>query len=295
MKKKQGIGILLLSLMLCSFCIIPSVKGNYQVNTGEVYQYDVLKARINSTVNGNFEQGYGFTIDNKHLDENTAINYEITEINGLGVFWNLSGGGYSTTHLSEQTDIRERMYLTMFSFDLPWYFSGEQIENGSGLILYSPFIDVTSTSDHLSHLRTPEDYVSTQIESQTDAKLKYDMATFTVETDEILSIEFTFGGTVKGKWRMISVDATFSNHLIYDYNKSNGVLLGMKIKSSYNGVYDAINLERSIIFHIEYKDYDLAEFTLDDPSVKAGTFGEGLFILSGVFLAAFIFRKRNKN
>ncbi len=287
---------MLIGLIFCISNSFSLVSGEYQVSVGEIYQYDIIKAEINCTFNGHFETGSGYTIDSNHLEENTTITFEVMYVNPLDVTWNLSGGGFSNTHLSYENDINSFKNLLTYCFILPNIFdpTDADIENGTGLIFYSPFID--PILENWEIIKSSEDIVENKIDNLTDTKITYDLDSVSEDSDSKLSMEFTFGGTIDGKWSNRPIDAKFMNHLLIEYDKLKGILLGLRMKSSIEGSFDSNAVDISIYFHSEIKDYDIPAFAKSDITKVSGTFGEGILIgLSSLLILTVSVSKRKES
>ncbi len=295
-KTKRIYVLILIGAIFCISNNINHVNGEYQVSIGEIYQYDIIKAEVNSTFNGHFETGSGYTIDSNHLEENTMVSYEITEVNTLGVFWNLSSGGFSHNHVSDDTIINSYENLLTQCFALPKIYDPihSDIENGTGLVFYSPFID--PINENWEIIKNVEDYVENTIDLLTDTKITYEMDSLLKESNSKLSIEFVLGGTIDGKWANVPINAKFMNHLLIEFDKINGVFLGLRMKSSIDGSYNSNTVNITISFQSEMKDYNIPSFTKNDITKVSGVFGEGILIgLSSLLILTILVSKRKES
>ncbi|MEA2071129.1 MAG: choice-of-anchor S family protein [Asgard group archaeon] len=85
------------------------------------------------------------------------------------------------------------------------------------------------------------------------------------ESDNVVSFESWFNGVLSIP---NNFQAKISNGFTFAYNKSNGVLLGLRTKGTFDGEIDGDSVYCSTEFHIELENYNLNDFTLyTDPSI----------------------------
>jgi len=107
-----------------------------------------------------------------------------------------------------------------------------------------------------------------------------------LDTNGLIYIEGWFSGVIDYN----KVRAFANNGFQLVFNKTSGLLYGVRIKGSYDGVFENFGLTCHTEFHMELLNYDLPEFSLYDHVTPV--FGSYMFYFGLVLIPIIIIRKK---
>lgn len=124
------------------------------------------------------------------------------------------------------------------------------------------------------------------IESEENYNLNDVVETSYLDSNGLIYIEGWFSGVIDYN----KVRAFANNGFQLVFNKTSGLLYGVRIKGSYDGVFENFRLTCHTEFHLELLNYDLPEFSLYDHVTPV--FGSYMFYFGLVLIPIIIIRKK---
>lgn len=116
----------------------------------------------------------------------------------------------------------------------------------------------------------------------------FEVETSYLDTNGLIYLEGWFSGVIDYN----KVRAFANNGFQLVFNKTSGLLYGVRIKGSYDGVFENFGLTCHTEFHMELLNYDLPEFSLYDHVTPV--FGSYMFYFGLVLIPVIIIRKKIK-
>jgi hypothetical protein len=239
------------------------------VEINEAYDYDVLKANRSITVGNNSATAEGFEIAGQPFSQVNSVNLNIT---GLGI---LSSVNYDIT-CGTQTESRSistlgfyfgilyQIYqpiLTINDYSNASEWDQVTAEEPPGILMYPFLNNDTSTWDYL--LGYVDDAINgTLLESYPGTEEIVTNGAY-VNTTSYFECEIYFEGiyhhNVSDGSELILVHSNMKHNLKMAYNKTNGVMLGIRTKGTLSGVAD------DTVVYVDYEQHtELQGFNLDN-------------------------------
>ena len=258
MKKK---GCFILTLLVNFIIITNIVHADYQVTSGNIFQYDIILSELTANIDATEYYGNGFSIDGHHLEQGNTITLVVDTVDTSTVDSTIIGGGYSDIFTSywviDNYDIAllitSNLHACLGQLMYPIY-----IEDGPRFLFF-PLID---TLDAYAFF---EQFVyGTNFHLQ-NALSHYIEPTFECESDDSGDIYF-FESYLTGK----SIDQVgpptfnldFELQVKFAFEKVTGVLQGMHYLAHGEGIFQGQNTTYTCETLIEIQDYNLPKFQL---------------------------------
>jgi len=301
---KKSLKILWPFLTLSLLLSAQTVMGDYTVKVGDIFYYDIISAEQNITIGVNSVSNTTFRLGGHYFPEGTTVKLNITEVDPLGVDYNISADGYSQVKVILDADKSKLQTFVLRPFTL--------LEE----VCLTTWDDSTFAKKHLGALLLPflkpenatwdawKDYADTIHQegtflTETFAEGLFVDATYTNTTNDFL-FEFILRGqystTLSTAGSHAIVDVELTHQFQFAYEKATGVMLGIRMEGTISGTTNGTLLSIAYSYHSEQQGYDLPNYRLDNATwpIAGFTFGLTLTAIS-IFVATLVFLQQSKN
>ena len=290
---------LVVSLMLTS----QIVKGDYEVSLGEIYVYDVNSSEQSITLGINSADSEGYNIAGNDFLPGTSVSLNITEVDPLGVDYNISAAGYSevvTILVVDESQLLTSLIYPFLLIDYVTLASWNQatIEGYHKEILMIPFISFDNSTWENWMNMADEIHNNTLFSETYEGTMTVDASC--INTTDSFVFEFILRGdmdetvTTPGSYSV--VNASLLHQFQFAYDKSSGVMQGMRMEGSVTGLANGTVLEISYNYHTELQGYNLPDLSLGGATwpFSGYEFLIAFGALSSITIAVLILVKRKK-
>lgn len=170
-------------------------------------------------------------------------------------------------------------YIEYGNFSSGYYATGLQLDDALFFISTNNTM-WTILQENLAFIESEENYNIDEVD--------FEVETSYLDSNGLIYIEGWFSGVIDYE----KVRAFANNGFQLVFNKTSGLLYGVRIKGSYDGVYENFRLTCHTEFHMELLNYDLPEFSLYDHVTPV--FGSYMFYFGFVLIPIIIIRKKIK-
>ncbi|NHJ49176.1 MAG: hypothetical protein FK733_15415 [Asgard group archaeon] len=298
---KKSLKIILPLLMLGLIFSAQNIRAAYTLSPG-IYNYDINESGLVITSGVNTVDVVGFYVSGDSYPDHTPITLNVTTVGASSVEYNLTATGIPENHTTIPSDVSYLYDLMVHPFTLlggvalnTWNQSEmEALHLG---ILMLPFIYVEATTwsdwiDVVDGISENNTLLGETFNEGLEVRTKYTNATddFFVE----LYYRGDFAETITGTDVMSIVDVKIEHKLLFGYTKATGVMLGMKMEGSIEGLANGTTLDCTYIYNTEKLDYNLPDYDLDKATwpLPGLEIGIGLGVISSIALATIIIRRK---
>jgi hypothetical protein len=264
----KRVSCLLLVVIFLATAFIP-IQGAIEVDVNDAFDFDVIKSNRSISVGTNSASAEGYEIDGHHFNQGTSVNLNVTGILFGLVFYNISSNGYSEIGISSNlifflsvlTQIYQPMILIGEYGNASEWNQGVA-EEDPGILIY-PFLDNdTSTWNTLIDF-TEEAQNGTLLDDYNGAEELETYGSYTNTTDllivEIFYERIYYHNLTDGD-RILLAESDVKHNLKMAYNKTNGVMLGIKVKGTLSGASNESTIFMQYEQHTELQGYNLPDF-----------------------------------
>jgi hypothetical protein len=242
------------------------VRGTFNVVVGDEFDYDVVAANQSVTVGTNSGSGSGYIVDGTDFAEGTQITTNVTAVGGV-VDYDLIAG---TSVESESSSSIDLAFLTIFQILFP-------------LVYLQMFAELDAWNQTAADMK-PGFMIVPFVENDTDWQTYIDLATdthasaTTNATEPILLdaayqdgldefyFEMYMGGTMNSNFTAVTgiyfLDVEIEHHYQFAYQKSTGVLLGMRMAFDITGTSNGTAIDISLDGKVEKVGYNLPGYEI---------------------------------
>jgi hypothetical protein len=263
---KKILKVVLPLFIIGLFLSVTMVKGTFDVEVGDEFDYDVIAANQSVTVGTNSGSGSGYIVDGLQFAEGTTITTNVTNVGGV-VDYDLIAGAAVESSSSSNLDLA---FLTAFQLLFPLVYMQAFAELDAwnqtaadevpGFIIV-PFIQNDTVWQDYIDLATDTHASATTNATQT---MLLDAA-YQDATDEFY-FEMYFGGTLDSNFTASTgiyfLDVEIEHHYQFAYTKSTGVLLGMRMQFDITGTSNGTDLDISLDGKVEQVGYNLPAYEI---------------------------------
>lgn len=278
MNRKKSLLISLLLLQSISIISIQIVESPYLVIPETRYNYKSIRANIEIDFENQTKLvGKGFTVESTKFNQRTEFSAQVDSLGGDNVLWTLICGDESTSKLADWNLVDESKLSALIMNPLeivePFYEGNRRTSDGLGLIFY-PFLGTRRTINFFKALDNRTHY---QVSFSSGLYENLEFSSFVLETKDVITFESFIIGTQLDNESDYLQNINIEHQTIFTYNKSNGVLLGSRIKST---GYNPNNSEEKYSFESLIK--------LDSYSTPCFELGRVRFDCNGGFFLVFL-------
>ncbi|HUT79615.1 MAG TPA: choice-of-anchor S family protein [Candidatus Bathyarchaeia archaeon] len=272
---KKAIKLILPLFLIGLIFTTQTIQGEYLVTVDSTFTYDVVASDYNVTFGVNSAEVSGYEIDGHYFDDGTQVILNVTEIDSLGITFNMSAGGY-TEEFYDTTiaTILEYSLLMLYPIIAIEQIAFEEwnqndVEDNHLGVLMLPFISVNeSTWNDLiqiaDNIHTNGDFSYATLVSGITMDATYTNATDYFLFDFLLTANIN--ETVDFMSKEAFLNTTINHKFQFAYSKDSGVMLGMRIKGSISGFSNGTIFDIDYNYHTEREGYDLPAFALGGPT-----------------------------
>jgi hypothetical protein len=279
-----------------------AVQGIVVVEVNDAFNFDVLKTNRSISIGENSASAEGYEIDGQHFGQATSVNLNITNIGFLSsVSYNISSGGYSEINSINTLGFYFSILLHIFEpFTLINDYSNisewdqAAAEEDPGILIYPFLNNDTSTWDYL-HGYVDDAINGTLLDSYVGTEDVETAGSYT-NTSTLYMCEIYYEGiyhhNVTEGSDIILVHSNIKHNLKMAYNKTNGVMLGIRDKGTLSGVANESAIFIQYEYHTELEGYNLPNFefgvditptpTPSNSTNGLGPLGENLGLILGL-------------
>ncbi|NHJ49175.1 MAG: hypothetical protein FK733_15410 [Asgard group archaeon] len=266
---KKRVFFYFISLILILTPLV-SAQGAVIVEVNEAYNFDVLKAMKSISIGENSANAVGFEIDGQHFGQGTSVNLNITNLGFLSsVSYNISTGGYSEINSINTLGFYFSILLQVYEpFSIINDYSNVSewdqaaADEDPGILIYPFLNNDTSTWNYL--LGYVDDAINgTLLDSYPGTDDVETNGSFT-NTTTFFMCEIYYEGiyhhNVTEGSELILVHSNVKHNLQMAFNKTNGVMLGIRVKGTLSGVANETAIFIQYEQHTELEGYNLPNF-----------------------------------
>lgn len=297
--KKIALFLFLFSLTFSLSTLKVNATDSFEVINGQSFSYDVITANVYAKIGTKKFNASTFQLGGHKCSVNDPVEVSVTGASGISVNFTTTcrEASVNRTHIDDYLwyIVNINYYLTyvhsiagrIYS-DLSDYgnFTSMSLSGGLEIDTMLHFIAVNETNwaileNLASDLNNSLYYTGTHCALSSPA--------FYEETNGIAYFECWLNGAVS----FASLIGTINNGFSCAYNMSNGVLLGLWTKGSFDGKIEGRSVFCSTELHIEQESYDLGELSLFSEISPVDNI---VILFFGILAIIIVFRKiRNNN
>ena len=277
-----------------------TLNSIYNVSEGLEVSYEIVHSEIDAEIEDAKFSGNGFVLEGQVFECKEIVTTEVVSVSDFSICWKIKKNDFSETYYITTLGYYNR-YIDFLSatintaIDLIDDWENSQYKFGYGLPLF-PFIDPSEdTWDYLSNIGKFMSYtIGNTTSSATKFKIDCDFD-YWEESDNIY-VEGYNGGKIDGLLYLNDFDITYESLLLSSYEKSTGILNGMRIAGFCVGTINSIEVDFVINFYCLRLGYSLPyfQFGTKNYDTKNSSFDISICFIS-VFIIAIIERKCKKN
>lgn len=284
-----------------SSLISNSTTYSPNVENGQTFTYEIITSSLDVThKREQYIKDEVFQYNLQQFSISNPITISVVNVSDIVINYTLSCQGSNFSRLSPFDPTELDSYMRMYFNNLLFYpesiadnFYYDYIEYGNfssgyyatGLQLDDTlfFISTNNTmwtllQENLAFIESEENYNIDDVD--------FEVETSYLDSNGLIYIEGWFSGVIDYN----KVRAFANNGFQLVFNKTSGLLYGVRIKGSYDGVYENFGLTCHTEFHMELLNYDLPEFSLYDHVTPV--FGSYMFYFGLVLIPIIIIRKK---
>ena len=266
--------------------------ASFSVDVGNTFQYDIHEAFIDSSFGSDFFYYDGIYVELARIPVSSTVNIEVDEVSNTSVTYTLSYASLTHHDMCELNILTPFLKLIAYGTTMPimlvshW---GSVIAGTAFEWWGEPFLE--TDSDTWSTLEELGNRFVTSFQSTSTDGIFIDIEFETKEVNREFSIEWFVNGSYIFTTTDDNLEFSYSGSIAYDMDT--GVLLGVHLLGSSQGlVHDSI-FDVSYEYLVEAKNYNLPDFGLRETSNQLPGFHWGV-ILAGLLFSIGIFKLRNK-
>ncbi|NHJ87339.1 MAG: hypothetical protein FK734_17880 [Asgard group archaeon] len=300
---KKAIKILL-PLMIIGLLVTANsgLAETYGVAIGNTYTYDVVASNVAITVGTESASASGYTLGSTHFDEGTSVTVNVTAVGTTDVDYDIISGAASESEVSSTLSLAFTtifygvLFPLLFGIATTIEFNTTEASEDPGILMI-PFVsNETDTFD--SYIDMANDIQAGPTTTGTELGNLVMNATYTDEPDEFF-FEFYMGGnyiyndTIGTDY--IYSDMDIEHHYQFAYQKTTGVMLGIRVESEITGTNNGTAVDINVLQHTELDGYNLPNYAFHGgPTWPFPGFEVVIAItaIGSVALAAVLIRKR---
>lgn len=234
----------------------------YNVAEGLEVSYEIIRSEVSANIEGTKIKGNGFVLEGHVFECKEIVTTEVVSVSDFSVSWKIKKSDYSETYYITSLGYYNK-YIDFLSaslnaaMDLTNEWEETQYRFGYGLPLF-PFIDPSEdTWNYLSNIGT---YMSNTIGNLTTTGINIDYSFDFWEESATVYLEGFSGGIINGVLFSEDFDVTYESLILTSYEKSTGILNGMRIAGFCQGTINSIEVDLIINYYCQRLGYSLPPF-----------------------------------
>ncbi|MCF2144160.1 MAG: hypothetical protein K9W42_10700 [Candidatus Heimdallarchaeota archaeon] len=293
---KKSWKILLPVLTLGLLIGAKAVSADYTVKVGDIFYYDIIRSEQSISIGINSVSNDTFRLGGHYFPEGTTVTLNITEVDPLGVDYNMSADGYSTVKVILETDKTKLETYVLRPLTLleevcltSWNQTTFNKKHLGALLL--PFLKPDNATWETWKDYAYEIYNNGIFLTETfHGDLTVD-ATYT-NTSDVFLFEFIMRGqlsdTLSASGVQAVVDVTITHKYQFAYEPATGIMLGIRMEGSISGTTNGTLLNIEYSYHTEKQGYNLPNYQLDKATWPLAGYTMGVAFVTITFIVATI-------
>jgi len=294
--------ILITSLLFVNTSFIcESTTFSPDLEIDQSFTYEVITTSLDvSHKREHFVKDEVFQYFLQQFSISNPITISVVNVSDIVINYTLSCQGSNFSRLSPLDPTMLDSYMIVYFNNLLFYpeyiasnFYYDYIEYGNfssgylatGLQLDDTLFFISTNNTMWTLLQENLAFIESEDNYNLD-DVDFEVETSYLDSNGLIYIEGWFSGVIDYN----KVRAFANNGFQLVFNKTSGLLYGVRIKGSYDGVFENFRLTCHTEFHMELLNYDLPEFSLYD--YVTPVFGSYMFYFGLVLIPILIIRRK---